>query len=265
MPSDIIPSQLIPWLHEARSVVVFTGAGMSAESGIPTFRDVNSGLWARYSMRDLSTPQAFLADRSLVWGWYVWRMATMRAALPNAGHLALAEIALRGLLPSLKLVTQNIDDLHERAGSTDVVHLHGNIHQPICHVCRKPHLGFEPPADAADSPSLRLTPPACEFCGDDVRPGVVWFGERPPKLEWAQAEQAACQCDLLIAVGTSGVVFPAALLPPIAKHCGARFVEINPVKSDLSSEADLVWRTTASRGLTALREELLAGSTGADT
>lgn len=260
MPSDSFPAQLAAWVREARSMVVLTGAGMSAESGIPTFRDAYNGLWARYPVQELATPRAFQADSSLVWGWYVWRMAVIRAASPHAGHLALADLVRRELVPSLTLVTQNVDDLHERAGSTNVAHLHGNILRPVCHVCGEPYLGFEPPADSAENPSLRLAPPACEICGGDVRPGVVWFGEQPPRREWAQAEQAASQCDLLIAVGTSGVVFPAALLPSIAKHHGARFVEINPIESDLSSEADLVWRTTASQGLSALLNELMVGS-----
>lgn len=265
MPSDVVPLQLVPWLRQARSVVVLTGAGMSAESGIPTFRDIQNGLWARYPVLDLATPLAFLADRSLVWGWYVWRMAVVRASAPHAGHIALADIQRNKLLPSLTLATQNVDDLHERAGSTGVVHLHGNLLRPVCHRCGAPYEGFEPPADAVDKPSLRLMPPACEACGEDIRPGVVWFGEQPPKTEWEQAAHAASQCDLLIAIGTSGVVFPAALLPPIAKHGGARFVEINPVETDLSSEADLVWRTKASMGLTLLHAALAAERLESDT
>ena len=163
---------LIDGLRAARRVVVLTGAGVSAESGIPTFRDKLVGLWEKYEPADLATPAAFLRDAALVWGWYEWRRMTVLRAQPNAAHRALT--ALRDLVPELTLITQNVDDLHERAGSCDVLHLHGRLAQPYCEKCQQPYV-FPPGIPDLPPGGERIEPPRCSQCGGKVRPGVVWL------------------------------------------------------------------------------------------
>lgn len=250
-------AQVVCRVRQSRHPLILTGAGISAESGIPTFRDAQNGLWSQFDPEDLATPEAYRADKALVWGWYVWRMAMVRAAQPHAGHHALAELAR--LKPGLTVVTQNVDDLHERAGSVDVLHLHGSLFASRCFACARPCGDVELPADAIDRPTLRLPPPRCEHCGGPVRPGVVWFGESLPAEAWQQARAAAEACDLLLAIGTSGVVHPAASLPGIAKAHGARVVEINPIATELSDQADAVWRVTAGEGLPQLQSGVQGG------
>ena len=241
---------LAHWLQSARGVVVLTGAGMSAESGIPTFRDAQNGLWSQFDPEDLATAQAFRHDKALVWGWYVWRMAMVRAAQPHAGHRALSELAT--IKPSLSIVTQNVDDLHERAGAGNVVHLHGSLFASRCFACGRLHEDVHLPPEAVLKPSLRLMPPRCAHCDGYVRPGVVWFGEPLPQLAWRKAERCATECDLLNAIGTSGLVFPAASLPGVARHRGAKVVEINPIRTPLSDQVDLSLRSTAGEALCGL-------------
>lgn len=238
------------WCVKSKSIVILTGAGMSAESGIPTFRDAQNGLWSQFDPTQLASAEAYREDKALVWGWYVWRMAMVRRAQPHAGHRALAQLAV--LKPGTTVVTQNVDDLHERAGSPGVLHLHGSLFASRCFACARPCSEIAIPAEAAEQPTLRLMPPRCGHCGGYVRPGVVWFGERMPQGPWKQAVESVSRCDLLIAVGTSGVVYPAASLPAMAKAAGARVLEINPVATELSVQADLTWRTTAAEGLPAL-------------
>lgn len=203
-------------LAEARHVAVLTGAGVSAESGVPTFR-ARDGLWARYDPTQLATREAFEHDPELVWRWYSWRRTLIRGVQPNPGHYALAE--MESLFPRFTLVTQNVDSLHRRAGSRDVHELHGNIEHSRCIRCARPFPGdAAPPSDAV---------PHCG-CGGAVRPGVVWFGESLPENELQYAESAARDCDLFLSVGTSGLVYPAAGLPRMARQSGAYVVEINP-------------------------------------
>ncbi len=212
-------------LRGARHLMVFTGAGVSAESGIPTFRDALTGLWQRFDPAELATPEAFRRDPALVWGWYEWRRARVLAAQPNPAHVAIAALARH--VPKLTLVTQNVDDLHERAGSTAVIHLHGSLHAPRCFDCARPFAGLsDAPAEPAEG--RRLEPPRCPHCGGWVRPGVVWFGEELPEQALRQACAAAEACDLLLSVGTSGVVWPAARIPGLALQAGATVVHINP-------------------------------------
>src|SRR3954468_16785573 len=181
-------------LGRAERLVLFTGAGVSAESGIPTFRDALTGLWERFEPRKLATPEAFRDDPALVWGWYEWRRQTVEGVEPNDGHRALAAIERRA--KECVVVTQNVDDLHERAGSGSVVHLHGSLFAPRCSACGRPA-----PAPAAVPPQRgRLDPPPCGHCGAPVRPGVVWFGEALPSDEFEAAVAAAADCDVLVTV-----------------------------------------------------------------
>ena len=228
--SSAIPQALSVALQQAKHVVVFTGAGVSAESGIPTFRDALTGLWERFNAEDLATPEAFRRDEELVWGWYEWRRMRVLGSQPNPAHLAIA--ALGRCVPKLTVITQNVDDLHERAGSVGVLHLHGSLHSPRCAVCGQPHIL---PPDIPDEPDggRKLRPPRCLHCGGSVRPGVVWFGEDLPVKELSCAFAAASECDVLFAIGCSGLVQPAAGIPSLAKRAGAKVVQINPMGTQL--------------------------------
>ncbi len=217
-------------LGKARHVVVFTGAGMSAESGIPTFRDALTGLWSQYEAERLATPEAFRRDPALVWGWYEWRRLRALQAQPHEGHVALA--AIERHVGRMTLITQNVDDLHERAGSREVLHLHGSLHAPRCSRCGQAHaLSTVWPGEPEGG--RRLAPPACVACAAPVRPGVVWFGESLPADVLQRAAAAADDCDLWITVGTSGLVYPAAELPQRAARAGAQLVQINPQATPL--------------------------------
>ena len=238
-------------LRAAHRVVVLTGAGVSAESGIATFRDAQTGLWERFAAEDLATPRAFLRDPALVWGWYEWRRMQVLRAQPNPAHRAIA--ALERRVPALTVVTQNVDDLHERAGSAAVVHLHGSLHAPRCFDCASP---FALPPDPPCEPEggRRLAPPRCVRCGGAVRPGVVWFGESLPAKAWREAAQAVADCELLLTVGTSGLVHPAAGLPALARRHGATVVVLDPVPTALDAVAQHVLRGKAGELLPALLE-----------
>lgn len=238
----------------ARRIAVLTGAGMSAESGIPTFRGSRNGLWARFDPMALATPEAYRQDKALVWGWYSWRMALVAQAHPHAGHVAIAR--LQAHLADVAVVTQNVDDLHERAGTREVVHLHGSLFATRCLRCHRPHALAGPDPTVALEPNLRMEPPACVHCRGPVRPGVVWFGEPLPPAQWQQAVEAVSACDALLVVGTSGVVHPAAGLPELARQRGRPVVEINPEETAVSGLADVSWRVTAADGLPALVERL---------
>ena len=228
-------TELIERLRAARRIVVLTGAGVSSESGIPTFRDVLTGLWENFDAQHLATPQAFKADPELVWGWYEWRRAKVLKCQPNAAHHAIA--AMQEHVPSLVVVTQNVDDLHERAGSRDVVHLHGSLHHPRCCDCSAPHTFASGIPDEPEG-GRRLAPPACRQCGGRVRPGVVWFGESLPAANWDRAQDLASQCDVLFSVGTSSLVYPAAHLPHVAKAADACVVQVNPDVTGLENTLD---------------------------
>ncbi|QCQ90401.1 SIR2 family NAD-dependent protein deacylase [Rhodococcus sp. SGAir0479] len=250
MTSHLPDPAVVEAARTARRVVVFSGAGMSAESGIPTFRDAQTGLWERFSPEQLASPEGWERDRGLVWAWYQWRTGLVRRVHPNEGHLALAAWARH--VP-LTIVTQNVDDLHERAGSEVGVHLHGSLFAPRCSGCEAP---FPSDGGLDAEPTGPLTPPACPVCGAPVRPGAVWFGEALPQDAWERAEKAVAECDLMVVVGTSGVVHPAAMLPLRAVDGGATVVEINPQATELSPHVHHSWRTTAAGGLPALAEAL---------
>jgi NAD-dependent deacetylase len=224
-PPTAIDSQLIAALRAATRVTVLTGAGVSAESGIPTFRDQQTGLWERFDAAELATPQAFDRDPALVWGWYESRRAAVLDAAPNAAHRALAAMACH--IAQFDLITQNVDDLHERAGSRSVWHLHGELSRPYCEGCRAMHVF--PAATARPRPGgERLDPPRCDACGARIRPGVVWFGESLPQETWQCARASAQHCEVFIVCGTSSLVQPAASLTDIAIEAGATTIQVNP-------------------------------------
>ena len=223
------------YLRAATAVVCLTGAGVSAESGVPTFRDAQTGFWSHLRPEQLASQSGFAADPGLVWRWYMQRMAGVRQAAPNPAHLPLAALEQATLAApgkSWTLVTQNVDDLHERAGSRKVLHLHGEIARFRCNRCSA---AYElQPADLEAE-----QPPRCLQCGERVRPAVVWFGEMLPERIAEQAWAAARRCDLMLVVGTSGVVYPAAQLPDLARAAGARILEINLEATPLSGRADV--------------------------
>lgn len=229
-------------LDAASAVCVLTGAGMSAESGIATFRDARTGLWARFDPMQLASEEGFRADPRLVWDWYAERREGVRRAQPNAGHRALADFARRR--PGrLTIVTQNVDDLHQRAGNVDTVRLHGDILEDRwLQAC---------PRVPSCEPSLATPgrPPRCERCDNLLRPGVVWFGEALPLAQLEAAERAAAGCDVMLVVGTSGAVWPAAGLAGAARRAGAWVVIVNPQPSEIDADAHLVLRGTAAEML----------------
>ena len=210
-----IPDVLVTALRDARHVCVLTGAGVSAESGVPTFREAQDGFWSRYDPQDLATPEAFLADPALVWRWYRWRRELVAEAQPNPGHHAIARLG--ELVPRFSLVTQNVDNLHQRAGSQGVIEFHGNIFEDRCYTEGTAHVGDD-----------SLDVPTCPDCGANLRPGVIWFGEAIPEHALNESCAAAADCDVFLSVGTSSVVYPAAGLADLAKDNGALVIEINP-------------------------------------
>lgn len=220
-----VDARIVDALRAARRVVVLTGAGVSAESGIPTFRDKQTGLWKDFDAAELATPSAFRRDPSWVWGWYEWRRATVLGAHPNEAHRAIA--AMERLVPQFTLITQNVDDLHERAGSSAPVHLHGQLSRPYCEACRHSYVHPEGIPDLRPG-GARIEPPRCGECGAMIRPGVVWFGESLPQLEWRSACEAAMNCDVFFCCGTSSLVQPAASLTDMAIGAGATTIQINP-------------------------------------
>ncbi|MGN7227096.1 SIR2 family NAD-dependent protein deacylase [Dietzia maris] len=223
-------------------LVVLSGAGMSAESGVPTFRDAQTGLWERYDPSALATPEAWTRDRDAVWAWYRWRERLVSGAKPNAGHVAVARAQAHR---DVVVVTQNVDDLHERAGSSRVHHVHGSLFAHRCDTCDAPMEVGPPPAEPVD----RLTPPNCDRCGGRARPGVVWFGEMLPGRPWDAAVDAVTSAAAVLVVGTSGLVHPAASLPGLAADARIPVVEVNPGPSGLGSEVSVHVRATAGQAL----------------
>jgi len=216
-------------VRSARRLLVLSGAGISAESGIPTFRSGVGGLWGRHDPKTLATREGFEADPEGVWAWYAWRRAQIRLAQPHAGHVALAEYARK--VPHLDVVTQNIDDLHERAGSPRVVHLHGQIALARCLQCATPYP--LPEQEVSIQEGDRLAPPRCAACAGLIRPDVVWFGEALSHAIYAATIDLCEQCDVALVVGTSGLVQPAASLPELARRRGALVVQVNPEPTEL--------------------------------
>lgn len=226
--------QLIEALRAARSVFVLTGAGMSAESGRPTFRGAG-GYWGKYRVEDLASPQGFARDPRPVWRWYNERILAYRDAQPNAGHYALAQ--LEALVPALTIATQNVDSLHARAGSKNVLELHGHLRSARCTGCDS----TVSLADGLDEAHIE------HACGGRFRPQVVWFGEMLPQRVWKRAEEAATRADVILVVGTSAQVYPAAALA--MRNDRAFVAEINPDATSISEDCDCVIREAAALAL----------------
>ncbi len=221
------PESLINALRNARRVVALTGAGVSQESGLRTFRDPQTGLWAKHKPEDLASPQAFRRDPKLVWDWYAWRREALKGVRPNPGHYALVDLENR--IPEFTLVTQNVDGLHRMAGSRRLFELHGNIQRVRCSECGRFAEDW-----TEDSEDL----PRCQTCGGLLRPDVVWFGEALPRLALQAAVEAARSCELFLSIGTSGVVQPAASLAYAAHNRGAGLIEVNPDPTPLTPKVE---------------------------
>ncbi len=240
-----IPAPLVTRLRAARRVAALTGAGISAESGVPTFREAQTGLWARYNPEELATPDAFRHNPKLVWEWYAWRQERVRQAEPNPGHVAL--VAMERRIAEFTLITQNVDGLHRRAGSHQVLELHGNLFRAKC-------LDEDRPVE--NWPDSAEIPPRCPRCGALLRPDVVWFGEMLPASALRAAEQAAATAEVFFSIGTSALVYPAAELPFTALRAGAMVVEINPQPTPLSPHVTFSLNGPAGEILPALVEQV---------
>lgn len=234
------------WIAAAKELAVLTGAGVSAESGIPTFRDDETGYWSQFRPEDMASEAGYRRDPAHVWRWYQYRRERVAQVVPNAGHEALARWAQRHP-QRMTLVTQNVDGLHQRAGSEEVLCLHGELmkNRWLNRRCAQCDLEHAAPGE----------PPSCPACGNLLRPAVVWFGETLPAGVWARAEQAANRCDLMLVVGTSGAVYPAAGLAQIARRNGARVVIVNPRASELDAVADALIPLPAAQALPELLQD----------
>lgn len=244
MTDNATLTDLAAAIRDAGTIAVLTGSGLSADSGVPTFRDAEEGLWSRYRPEDLASPEAFERDPDTVWQWYRARRQTLEQVEPNAGHRALAAMAQK--LPDVRLVTQNVDGLHQQAGHPDVMEFHGNIRVNRCHSEQR-EVTVE---DDVDSP------PTCPHCGGPVRPGVVWFGEAIDADVIERASTAAQACDLFMAVGTSAEVHPAASLADLARRRGARIAEINPDATALSDRVTWIVRDSAAEALPRILDKI---------
>jgi NAD-dependent protein deacetylase/lipoamidase len=230
------PPKLIEVLATAQSITVLTGAGVSAESGVPTFRDAQTGLWSNFKPKELATAAGFLRNPRLVWEWYAWRRKLVAEAKPNPAHLGLVEMEKR--VPLFTLITQNVDGLHQCAGSQNVIELHGNITRTKC---------FNEDTVVTSWPETGDVPPRCPNCGGLLRPDVVWFEEAMPEEETSRAFTCSANCEVFLSIGTSTVVHPAAALPFHALENGATVVEINTDTTPLTERADYV--LTGAAGL----------------
>lgn len=245
MESDSTLDEARDALHDARSVAVLTGAGVSAESDIPTFRDAQTGMWAAFDPRQLASPEGFADDPERVWNWYLWRRELVARSRPNAGHDALA--ALQRIRPGVTLITQNVDGFHQQAGARDVLELHGNLQRTICSVT---HRVID--TDWLERHAETFPPPSPHHADGLARPDVVWFGEALPAAVIEAAFDAASSCELMLVAGTSGEVHPATSLPFIARDHGARIIDVNPERTPISRIADWHLVGSSARWLPAL-------------
>jgi NAD-dependent deacetylase len=242
------PQELITLLRGTSKLAVLTGAGVSQESGLRTFRDAQTGLWAQYKPEDLASPQAFARDPKLIWDWYAWRREAVKGVRPNAGHHALVEFERR--IPHFTLITQNVDGLHRLAGNQNVLELHGNIQRVRCSVCSTFTEVWGDDSEAV---------PHCAVCGGLLRPDVVWFGEALPRGQLEAAVEAARTCKVFFSIGTSGVVQPAAALAFAAHNRGAVVVEVNAEATPLTPKADYVFHGKSGEVLPALVQAVFEG------
>ena len=243
-------------LRSAQRVCILTGAGVSAESGIPTFRDQQTGFWAQYRAEDLASPEGFLREPELVWAWYQWRRELVQDKKPNRAHQALAQWQhnAHSANQEFTLITQNVDDLHEQAGST-VTHLHGHLGRNRCSQCHAPYVA--PLASTEDKACFGVALLNCDQCGGYIRPDIVWFGESLPTDAWQTAEAAAANCEVFISIGTSSLVYPAAGLAQLARQNGATVIEINPNPSTQSDTiVDIILAEKAGIVLPILLEQM---------
>jgi len=238
-----IPGELVRFLRKAERVVALTGAGVSQESGLRTFRDAQTGLWSQYKPTDLASPEAYERDPKLVWDWYAWRREAIKGVRPNPGHYALVNMAQH--IPDFILITQNVDGLHRMAGSQRVIELHGNLQRVRCSSCGQ---------QAEDWENAEDDVPRCNVCGGLLRPDVVWYGETLPRAELETAVEAARTCHVFFSVGTSGVVQPAASLAFAAHNKGAVVVEINAEPTPLTPKVDFALHGKSGEILPALVE-----------
>lgn len=252
MLSPTLVDQAANYIANAKQIAILTGAGVSKESGVPTFRDALDGLWAKFDPQQLATRAAFSADPKLVWDFYEYRRDIMRPAQPNPGHYALAELQRR--YPATRVITQNVDDLHERAGSADVIRLHGSIAANKCfYHCQ----GDPTPVDVTQIEwDKESGPPPCPHCGRWVRPDVVWFGEMLPPDALLRAKELLVKTDVMLVIGTSGLVSPAAEMPRRAQAAGATIIEINPDYSMISRIANLKLEAPSGEALPQIVELL---------
>lgn len=241
----VIPEALVEALRSSRHICVLTGSGISAESGVPTFREAQTGLWEKFDPHELATPEAFLRDPDLIWKWYRWRRDLVAKVKPNSGHRALVD--LQAQVRDFTLITQNVDGLHQRAGSQNVIEFHGNLFEDRCFVedCVVP-----------EEYDASATVPTCPACGSNLRPGVVWFGEAIPQNALQVSMTAASSCDLFLSIGTSSLVWPAAGLADTARAAGATIVEVNPDTTPLSNATDFQLNGNAGTILPELLERL---------
>lgn len=248
--------QAVEVLQKAEKVVFFTGAGISADSGIPTYREKLSGIWAGLDPRELETAKAFRENPALVWGWYLWRRLRVALAEPNAAHLAIPSVAHSQR--QVSVITQNIDDLHERAGSSNVVHLHGSLAMPKCFACNRPAV-VSPDQSAVPEEGALIEPPRCQRCNGRMRPAVVWYGEDLPPQAWKAAVFLVKDCDLMVSVGTSGIVMPAAGLPDLALASGASVIHVNKADVGMGDQKELMLIGGAAEVLPMLLEKVSDG------
>lgn len=242
------PAELIDLLRTTERVVALTGAGASSESGVPTFREAQTGLWSKYRPEDLATPQAFHKNPQRVWEWYQWRRGIIAEVKPNAGHYALAEMEqnIQSRNAQFTLITQNVDGLHRKAGSQNIIEIHGNIQLTKCDDCLEPVTEWE---------ETESSPPHCPDCGGLLRPDVVWFGEPLPLDALHAAVALSQECDLFLSIGTSALVQPAASLPVYAIQANATVVEINPNPTPISNHLTYSFQGLSGEILPALLKE----------
>ncbi len=252
-------ARAVRWIGASKRLAVLTGAGVSKESGIPTFRDALDGLWARYDPAELASPDAFARNPQLVWDWYAHRRETAEGCRPNPAHEALAR--LEDLLPQVVVITQNVDGFHQLAGSSDVIELHGNLHRYKCsRDCQGEHTPV-PVSDYLQHTSAQGgSVPQCPNCGGLARPDIVWFGEMLPPAAIERAFAVAQGCDVMLVIGTSGMVQPAARLPQIARLQNAVVIDVNPEPNNLASVVDIFLQGRAGEIMPKIAAAILQGA-----